>query len=79
MYYNPDDFGIYSYSNVINMLIYLPPILGIEEVVCAALVGRGLLDHGHTGRLRDPHLLLHVIPPVTIVSTIDITFAYFYS
>lgn len=51
----------------------LAPIVRIKEVVGAALVGRGFLYHGHTGRLRDPHLLLHVIPPFAVISAKDTT------
>lgn len=40
----------------------------VKEVVSAALVCRGLLNHRHAGRLRDPHFLLHVIPPLAVIT-----------
>lgn len=56
-----------------HVLSYLTPVVRIKEVVGAALVGRRFLHHRHAGRLRDPHLFLHVIPPFAIITeTINI-------
>lgn len=55
----------------VKLLGLLAPAVRVEVVVRAPLVGRGLLQGGHTRRLRDPHLFLRVVPPFPVVSATD--------
>lgn len=51
----------------VELFRHFPPVLRVEEVVGASLVRRRLFHQDHSGYLRDPHLLLRVVPPLPAV------------